>query len=429
MTSTIGLTFGAFDLFGDGPTYRTETLAEGTDKGSPEPIEVAIRSLLQDGSVLITQGYDNRTVTIRCTIMAADSVALSDGEKDLFAEIGKPNELTYTPADGWSDPTVFDVVTSSLLPVEDDLAEIRGERVYVIRLVCRPFGRSTTRQTFTPTATPSGTLRQNAYSLDIAGSAPTEADLHVVGSTGLGLTLIYTRPGAQGMIPLRPYRVGGATGTTSASGNVSGRYDNNIATPFVSQVSKSDVPDGTYIVVALVRKESGSGAVALSSSVTTRSSGVGVAAADTRSTSSTLTTAYSLVQLGSPFQVPSAVLPDEGVADIEVSISAGAATRLDEAWLIEVGSGDLTWLDSASTFGVDAKHFWIEQPTTARPSRRIVKGVFADQAAAFGATPVRWGFHRLEPGTNGAFVVTTGSTTTVLDGSCENRWFTHAGTV
>jgi hypothetical protein len=29
------------------------------------PIEVAVKSWLQDGSIVVTQGYDNRTVTLR----------------------------------------------------------------------------------------------------------------------------------------------------------------------------------------------------------------------------------------------------------------------------------------------------------------------------------------------------------------------------
>lgn len=421
---------GDFDLFGDGPSYMVETLAEGTEWGSPEPIEVVIRSLLLESDVALNQGYTARTVGIRVIITASDSAALAQGANDLFAEVGKRNELTYTPADGFGEPTVFEVRNSSQVETPDDLAELRGELVISLSLTCLPFGRSASPETVTPTGTNVGTGRQKGYTLDIAGSAPTRPDLHVGGSSALGLTLIYTRPGAQGMVPLRQYRTGGGS-VTSASTWVSGGYDNNITTAFTASAQKDLVPDGSYILLALVRKESGSGTVTLTSSVSTQVAGFDVATPDTRSTAASLTTSYSIVQLGSKFQVPNGAVIDEANADVVVSIQASAATRLDEAWLVEVGTGALTWLDSApTTVGmIDAQHFWIEQPTTARDSARIIKGALPNQVLAFAATNSRWAYHRFEPGANSAFVVTTGTTTGLLDLSYWPRWHTHAEAV
>src|SRR5690349_7353347 len=103
---SLGLVFGSFDLVDTySSDYSVETLGEGTDWGSPEPIEQVIASLLQDGSIVVTQGYDNRTVTIRVIITASDSAALADAEAALFAEIGKANTLTYTPIDGFGEVT------------------------------------------------------------------------------------------------------------------------------------------------------------------------------------------------------------------------------------------------------------------------------------------------------------------------------------
>lgn len=154
--STLGLVFGTFDLVDThGSAYSVETLAEGTDWGKPQPIEVAIRSLLQDGSIVFTQGYDNREVVVRVIITAPDSAALTDGENALFAEIGRRSTLTYTHPDGFSEPTVFGVITSSLDPLPDDLADVRGQRTYVVRMVCAPFGRSA-EEVVTPALPASG---------------------------------------------------------------------------------------------------------------------------------------------------------------------------------------------------------------------------------------------------------------------------------
>lgn len=136
-----GLVLGALDLIDDqSKTYELHALAEGHELGNPEPIEVAIRSLLQDGSILYTQGYDNRTVNLRIEFRG-DGPSLADAEGDLFSELGRRNTLTWTPPNG-GIPTVFDVITSSLNLSPDDEADVRGVRVYSVRLVCEPWGRS-----------------------------------------------------------------------------------------------------------------------------------------------------------------------------------------------------------------------------------------------------------------------------------------------
>lgn len=140
---TIGLVLGDLDLMdSQGSPFAVETLAEGTDWGNPQPIEVAVRSLLQDGSIVVHQGDDNREVALRVVITAPDSAALAEGEAALMAELYRANTLTYTPADGWGPPTVFTVITSSLAHTMDDLGEVRGQRTWSVRLVCEPFGRS-----------------------------------------------------------------------------------------------------------------------------------------------------------------------------------------------------------------------------------------------------------------------------------------------
>lgn len=114
--------------------------------GAAEPIEVTMRTLLQDGARVVTQGYGNREVTFFAVVGGVDSRALATAEKELALNLGRRGELGWTPADGWAPETVFDIETSSMVaggPEDDDLIEVmRNERVYRLRFVCQPFVRS-----------------------------------------------------------------------------------------------------------------------------------------------------------------------------------------------------------------------------------------------------------------------------------------------
>lgn len=148
---TPSLTFGSFLLTnpaGMAGTGTTRVLSEGTSRGNPVPIDVAVKSWLQDGSVVVTQGYDNREVRIRVRFFGDDLTDLVATEALLVAELGKPNTLTWTPANG--PVSVFDVITSSL---EFDDGDDTGEgqpypwRTFNLRLVCAAFVRSASEVT------------------------------------------------------------------------------------------------------------------------------------------------------------------------------------------------------------------------------------------------------------------------------------------
>jgi hypothetical protein len=122
--------------------YTISALADDATWGNPQPVEVAVQTLLQNSSAVVTERYDNREVSIRVQVEAEDSQTLAAGEAALFAELGKRNTLTWTPPDGYGPPTVFRVVTSSMDHEFDDLGELYTKRVYGLRLVCEAFGRS-----------------------------------------------------------------------------------------------------------------------------------------------------------------------------------------------------------------------------------------------------------------------------------------------
>lgn len=155
------LTFGSLNLIGTDEDmselgYKIECLADQTDWGSPVPIIEKIISWLQDGAIAALNNYDNREMTVQVMVTGADSNDLARGESALMLETGKPNELVWTPPDGFGAPCVFSVVTSNLVPVMDDEADLRNEAVYQLKIEAEPFVRGQELVVVTQPAPPSG---------------------------------------------------------------------------------------------------------------------------------------------------------------------------------------------------------------------------------------------------------------------------------
>lgn len=158
MSSSACLTWGELDLdpTGEGSVYEITAMAtegEGLDLGNPVPIEVALRSLLQDGSIVFSQGHDNREVLIAVTVRGATGDALAQAESALVGQIGRAGlNLTWRSVSPFTTPGVFEVVTSSLDYTFVPDREHALSRLYVIRLVCLPWVRS--EDPFTSAASP-----------------------------------------------------------------------------------------------------------------------------------------------------------------------------------------------------------------------------------------------------------------------------------
>lgn len=143
--SNHSLFLGGLDLIGDGfDSFKIETIAEGMSFGGADPQDVVTQTLLQDGSSVATDRWDNREIAFGVLISGPDLIAVAAGEAALYAELGRRNTLTWTPPDGWGPPTVFDVLTSWAEFDFDDWGEMEpgtiGRR-FAIRLTCLPWGR------------------------------------------------------------------------------------------------------------------------------------------------------------------------------------------------------------------------------------------------------------------------------------------------
>lgn len=143
------LDWGGLDLVsadGGYPTYSLYALGEGADFGEPTPVEVVVATLMGDGNRTDLSRYENREISFRVEVKAADAGGLADGEAALDALVGRRTTLTWQPPDGYGPATVFDVETSRKRFLFSDLDEVRSvkRRTFQITLNCLPFGRSST---------------------------------------------------------------------------------------------------------------------------------------------------------------------------------------------------------------------------------------------------------------------------------------------
>jgi hypothetical protein len=442
---TVGLVLGDLDLMDpEGSPFAVETLAEGTDWGNPQPIEVAVRSLLQDGSIVVHQGDDNREVSLRVIISAPDSAALAEGEAALMAELYRANTLTYTPADGWGPPTVFSVVTSSLAHTMDDLGEVRGERTWSVRLVCEPFGRSVNEVSVAPTPTTIGTARQQLHSLTNQGSVRTDAAFKVEHETSsLGEVLVYTFPddGRDYSPSLRQYATTAtAAGATADSTLVSGARNELLGTMTDLDVVDFDVPtdrlhSGRHLILVRMRGD-GAGGAELRTGVQTRIGSTVLAGQSQLSAAADadMTTDWRYV-VGGVLTLPMVDIGDQSSAVVRVTLRLGSASAVDvdvdEAWLFNLSVGQLTQADCGSgtaASGGPSRRLFIETPTTSNPRMRILRGHAADMTDAFspGGLIGAWGAHILAAGDSRILTVTPNATSAALTVTYPPRWHTHA---
>lgn len=188
---------GSLDLMGENDTpygpVVVQALADGTEWGNPESVRRALFSALADGSASALERHDNRTVTVKLRLTAADSAALAGGEAPLHMLSGvKRAELRWTPPNDFAAPAVYIVVASDLTQQMDDLAENRCRRFYALTLVCLPFARSLDSVTIealppfvaAPSVLDDGTTTTGWSGLGDASFAVIGGGVQISGSTG-----------------------------------------------------------------------------------------------------------------------------------------------------------------------------------------------------------------------------------------------------
>jgi len=140
------LTFDGLDCFGintyNDQEFELTAMQDGHDWGTPKAIVTWLTGVLQAGAVASVQGWEVREAVLPMRVRAETSLGLGAGDTALGLACGKRTTIVWTPPDGWSPPTVFDVLLSELEPITDTDADLRQTRHYRIRLSLHPFARS-----------------------------------------------------------------------------------------------------------------------------------------------------------------------------------------------------------------------------------------------------------------------------------------------
>lgn len=164
-----------------GETYMFEVAEPDTQWGNPQPVTVALLTMLTNGSQVSHLRDDNREPTIALTVKASGAAALAAAEVDLRAATGKSAELVWQPSASAAAATVFDVVWSQLDHQMDSWRERWFWRSYTISLQALPHARSEDKVITPAVATVAPTVVDaGASTTNWSAIAPSGATLSVV---------------------------------------------------------------------------------------------------------------------------------------------------------------------------------------------------------------------------------------------------------
>jgi hypothetical protein len=272
--------------------------------------------------------------------------------------------------------------------------------------------------------------RQTFRSLTIAGSARTQGNLVLADpATGLGSVLVYTAPnsGSVAQPPLRTYRTAGSTETTDTS-TVSGKTS-DLATLHAFDIPAPLVPTAGYLLMARVKHTTGAtynltwAARAKVSSTTLTS-----ATDPTGTQAVTIPAATWTVVVVAAMVLPVRRLDSAGYVRIELTGVSGLL--LDEAWLFNVETGQLTWVECGTgtpTVAGPKQRLFLDAASLDSPVPSVWVGNAADRSDSFGAATEMASFdeHEFVPPLMNIFTVTGSSVATEVTLSYYPRAHTH----
>lgn len=124
--------------------YYFEAGSDDTTWGNAPAIVSSVLSEMFEGAAVEVTGYEGATATIKVRIVGQDSAAIAIGAAMLVKVCRREamKALTYSPPDGTSPPTVFDVLVATPNHELDEFDETLPRRAYELKLYLKPFSRS-----------------------------------------------------------------------------------------------------------------------------------------------------------------------------------------------------------------------------------------------------------------------------------------------
>lgn len=271
-----------------------------------------------------------------------------------------------------------------------------------------------------------GTNRQLSRLVAVDGSARTQATILVTdASDALGDVLVYTSVTGGTMIQpnLRQYLTSG-NATDIDTSTVSG-LTSDLDDVHIFDLPAGDVQPGSFQLMARVKHATpGDYEVSWAAKSLMDSTAVaGQAGTATLSVDSSFGI-FSIAEL----ELPTRLVGVEGFVRIELSGPAGLI--LDEAWVFNKDTGNLTWVNCGTGTpgpgGVDSNRLWLNAATLDTPTPTVFVGWAASGADQVYPTELFSNdVHNIVPPVVNVFTVTTNSTESEVSLTHYPRWLTH----
>lgn len=273
------------------------------------------------------------------------------------------------------------------------------------------------------------TGRENARQIPVAGSTRSPASLSLYdAAAALGTVLVYTTSDLNAhQPPLRTWLIPGPT-VTIDSDLVSGA-SSPLSTDHVFHIPTGGVTPGGYILLARLISPSVEDDYAIAWEAHTV---FGSWTDEGQSGSRTvhLDNTWDVVVIATMDLPPTRT----GVnSHIDITLSGPAGVDLDEAWLFNLETGRLTWVECGDgpslVDGTSSSQLWLDTASVDTPVPSIWRAgsTARENAIHAGDRTQSWGAHEFVPPAVSVFTVTTNSTDAVLTLSHYPRWHTHAG--
>lgn len=288
-----------------------------------------------------------------------------------------------------------------------------------------------------------GTGRQLTRSLPVVGSARTQGNLAIAdAANALGTTLVYTYPQAAGVATpsLRQYYTTGA-GAITADATTVYATTMDISTPSVGvfEIPAVSIQPGGYLLVARL-KHASAGARTASWQINGKQGSTILTAGAVSGTVPFTSTAGGWVMVTlATVSLPTVKVGPSGKVYVQIATSTGVL--LDEAWLFNMDTGNLTWVEcgtAAPSAGGSANRLWLDAPNVSSPAPAAYVGFASDRsdayhagglAAASNCAPLNsFAVHEFVPPAMNVFTVTTNSTASSVTLTHYPRYQTHAVT-
>lgn len=266
---------------------------------------------------------------------------------------------------------------------------------------------------------PRATGHQLSRTIEIGGSARTQASLHLWhDDDSLGDVFMHTSSTPDGMFSCEPFLVGsgttaGGTVTSTEKALDAGRVWNVPASMF-----NPNAP-GRGLYARMRRPGTGPITVTVQPMRDTTTTGAApVGDPEVKTFTPPAMSTMQFVSLG-VFNMPPRRVDGEA-ALMKVTVQ-GAGAVLDDLWFADVDTGALTWVNGL----VGLHHLWTESPTLDEPLPRVRAAMDADGRGGYEVDPVSKGHHSFPPGPLYIYTVATDAESSKIQLKYFERGVTH----